>query len=187
MADIFTLAMCTLGMLLASIIARYSAKSVDFQNSGGIGYRTTWSKKSAETWSVANHYASNAFIISSLVILLSGGLWFIKPIAPFLSAIATGVMLIGVIISIIATENHLRKNFDSNGISKQKQSSVNNDTKPEKDPGTGKLSKTTILALAAILPVIGFLLPISNPDIKAFLCVFGALILFSVMLLFYKK
>jgi len=79
------------------------------------GYRTSWSMKSPETWVAANRLSGKAMLLTGIITLLCGFLVWLEPLAQYGLLIVTVVMTLGLVLTIIATESYLRRNFDENG------------------------------------------------------------------------
>lgn len=79
------------------------------------GYRTSRSMINGDTWNIGNAYSAKVFLIIAIlqivIVLLVGFL--IKGI--WIAVLPMITLVIGVILIIILTEQHLKDNFDVNG------------------------------------------------------------------------
>ncbi|MGE5390455.1 MAG: SdpI family protein [Deltaproteobacteria bacterium] len=79
------------------------------------GYRTSWSMKSPETWVAANRYSGKALLLTGIITLLCGFLVWLEPLARYGLLIVMTVMTLGIVLTIVATETYLRRNFNEDG------------------------------------------------------------------------
>ena len=103
----------TSGMLVTIIglvSYRWPAKKINSWH----GYRTTFSMKSQEIWDYAQPLASEAIIISGIILILSGLFLLMIPgtldVTPTVQAVFISLALI---IPLAVVDNRLRKKFPS--------------------------------------------------------------------------
>jgi uncharacterized membrane protein len=80
------------------------------------GYRTGSSMLNSETWKMANQFAAKLLMFLGAGLIATGFVAFWLPPAPF-TGMLTGllVMVLGVVLVIYFTEQHLKKHFDEHG------------------------------------------------------------------------
>lgn len=89
-----------------------------------VGYRTSWSMKSPETWIAANRYSGRSMLLTGIISLLCGFLVWWEPLAQYGMSLVTGVMGIGIVVTLVATEKYLRRNFNADGTPKDTNSTI---------------------------------------------------------------
>lgn len=98
--------------IIGLIFSKYPPKKINSFS----GYRTTRSMKNIDTWNEANKYSSKLLLKLSLLLLavttfgiiLAGNSFDLMAVV-ILSSVVLGVIL--VIVTIIKTESHLKKEF----------------------------------------------------------------------------
>lgn len=78
------------------------------------GYRTRRSQQNQKVWDAANKHSAESFWKLSLAVAVIGLVCIVFK-APFGLLIQIGVLLIGLLFSVISTERYLDQHFDKNG------------------------------------------------------------------------
>ncbi|MGN0465060.1 MAG: SdpI family protein [Lachnospiraceae bacterium] len=113
---------CNLIMPLIMIIAGYCMyKNPPKEINNIIGYRTTMSKKNADTWSFAHNYCGKLWMKIGVIMLVPTILVQIpfinsgENLVGIITAVIESIQLVCLIGSIIPVEKALRQMFDENG------------------------------------------------------------------------
>ncbi|MTI19596.1 SdpI family protein [Fulvivirga sp. RKSG066] len=93
--------------ILAIIFKAFPPKKIN----GIYGYRTKRSMRNQKTWDVANSYANNLmfWLFLGLSVVELPLFFLIKP--EYAALVSCGLLTVGIIILITATEQHLKNKF----------------------------------------------------------------------------
>jgi uncharacterized membrane protein len=89
------------------------------------GYRTAMSVKNDDTWRFAHQYCGRLWLIMGLVLFALTTVFLVLAMSmdpdtvSFISGILMLVYVVPLLVSVAATENALKKNFDSRGRRKK--------------------------------------------------------------------
>ena len=89
------------------------------------GYRTGMSMKNDDTWRFAHQYCGRLWLIMGLVLFALTTVFLVLAMSmdpdtvSFISGILMLVYVVPLLVSVAATENALKKNFDSRGRRKK--------------------------------------------------------------------
>jgi len=103
-------------MGVSTLLPALIMKNLDLEKPNmWIGYRTTWSMKSVDTWRYANTKSADYLLWAALsVIAIQATTFFL--LEPEISLlIAAGTLVAAIAATMIKTEMGLRQNFDKEG------------------------------------------------------------------------
>lgn len=114
---------CIACLIPATMIGfgRYFMKTAPKNINIIFGYRTSRSMKNDKTWIFAHKYCGKIWFISGIITLVVSIITMISVYGKntdtvgYIGAACTVLPVISIIISIILTENSLKKNFDKSG------------------------------------------------------------------------
>lgn len=123
--SLFTIVMTMLIPLVMIICGWLFLHGIPKDRNSLWGYRTTLSMKSEDTWRFAHEYCGRLWLIIGLVLLAVTTVFMVlsmsmtEETSSFISGILMMVYVVPLLTSVAATENALRKTFDTRGKRKK--------------------------------------------------------------------
>ena len=98
-------------LVIFLIFKRYPPKKINHT----YGYRTKRSMKNQDTWDVANKYSLDWMIKMSALLTISQIVFYFLLPEDYAILLSVGLLLLALVASFWATENHLKEMFDEEG------------------------------------------------------------------------